>query len=291
MDSNITPVIANAEDPFMQIAYKVREAFMNLGESLAEFLPKLIIAIIILCVGIIIAKIVRTVLTKILQGLKIDSLTEKAGMQSALAKMGITGSLARLIPKVLSFFIIIFMVKQASDSAGFTDISAFIDTLFAFTPKLITAFLIMVIGIFVGDIIQNATYATLDAKGLDYARTVSKIIFALVFIVFLTVSLSQVGIETELLKATVKILLVGVSLAVALALGLGLKQHASNIVAAVYVRDIYKKGTELEIDGKILQLVGVGPVTTKLLRADGEFIIIPNNTLVTTAIKGKTTVN
>lgn len=287
MDSNITPEAASSEKPFTQIAYKVKEAFMNLGESLAEFLPKLIIALIILCVGVIIAKIIRTLLTKVLQGLKIDSLTEKAGMQSALAKMGVTGSLATLIPKVLGFFIIIFMVKQASDSAGFSDISAFIDTLFAFTPKLITAFMVMVIGIFVGDIIQNATYATLDAKGLDYANSVAKIVFSLVFIVFLTVSLSQVGIETELLKATVKILLVGVSLAIALALGLGLKQHASNIVSAVYVRDIYKKGTELEIDGKSLKLVGVGPVTTKLLREDGEFVVIPNSTLVTTTIKGK----
>ena len=224
-----------------------------------------------------------------LQGIKIDSLVEKAGMESALSKMGVSGSLATLIPKIFSFFIIIFMIKQASVSAGFADISSFIDTIFAFTPKLITAFLIMVIGIFVGDLIQNATYATLDAKGLDYAGTVSKIIFALVFIVFLTVALSQVGIETELLKSTVKILLIGISLAIALALGLGLKQHANNIVAAVYVRDIYNKGTEIEIDGKALKIVGVGPVTTKLAQEDGEFVILPNSTLVTTTIKGKKT--
>lgn len=277
-----------AASPFTQIVDAVKEAFLDLGKQLANFIPNVIIALIILCVGILLAKIIRTVLTKFLQGIKIDSLTEKAGMQSALAKMGVTGSLATLIPKIISAFIIIFMVKQAAVSAGFTDITNFIDTLFAFTPKLITAFLIMVIGIFVGDIIQNTTFNALDAKGLDYANSLSKIVFALIFVVFLTVSLSQVGIETELLKSTVKILLVGVSLALALALGLGLKDHANNIVAAVYVRDIFRRGTEVEVDGKVLKIMGVGPVTTKLQREDGEFVVMPNSTLVTTTIKGRT---
>jgi len=287
METQTTSDTIVAVNPLIQITDKVKESFINLGGSLAEFLPKLIIALIILCIGVLLAKIVRTLLTKILQGVKIDSIMEKAGMKPALAKMGVTGSLATLIPKILGIFIVVFMIKQASASAGFTDISNFIDTLFAFTPKLITAFLVMVVGIFVGDIIQNATYGALDAKGLDYAGSLSKIVFALVFIVFLTVSLSQLGIETDLLKATVKILLVGVSFAIALALGLGLKQHANNIVAAVYVRDIYKNGTELDIDGKQLKIMGVGPVTTKLQSESGEFVVIPNSTLVTTTVKGK----
>jgi len=216
---------------------------------------------------------------------------ESTGIQGALSKMGITGSLAVNIPKFVSFFIIIFMVKAAADAAEFDDASNFIQTIFAFTPKLITAFLIMVIGMFVGDIIQTTVFNTLDAKGLDYAKSVSKIVFALVFIVFLTVSLSQVGIETELLKSTVKILLVGVSLAIALALGLGLKEHAGNIVAAVYVRDIYRQGVAIDIDGDALKIVGIGPVTTKLQKENGDFVILPNSALVTTKVKGRASQN
>ena len=144
----------------------------------------------------------------------------------------------------------------------------------------------MVIGLFVGDMIQIAVFVALDAKGLDYANTLSKLVFGLIFIVFLTVSLSQVGIETELLKSTVKIILLGVSFALALALGLGLRQHAANVVAAVYVRDIYKKGVKIEIDGKLLQIMGIGPVTTKLQNEEGDFVIIPNTDLVTTKVKG-----
>lgn len=258
-----------------------------MAKGMAEFFPQLIIAIIILCVGIIFAKIVRATLTKILTGIKLDSIAEKSGIQDILSKMGIKGSLSALIPKLLGYFIIIFMIKAAADSAKFTDVSNFIGTIFAFTPRLITAFLIMVIGMFVGDIIQKTIFNTLDERGLDYAGTLSKIIFGLVFIVFLTVALSQVGIETELLKDSVKILLIGVSMAIAISLGLGLKDHAHNIVAAIYVRDIYRNGSSIEIDEELHTIRGTGPITTKLQKDNGEFVILPNSFLVSQKIKGK----
>ncbi len=274
-------------NPLMQVAESLKSAFLEMGLGMVNFLPKLLVAIIILCVGIILAKVVRSVTAKILQGIKIDTLTEKSGVQPALAKMGVKGSLAELIPKLLGFFIIAFMVKTSADAAGFTDVSDFINSIFAFIPKLITAFLIMVVGVFVADVLQNAVFNALDEKGLDYANILSKILLGLVIVVFLTVALSQIGIETELLKDTVKILLIGVSIAIALALGLGLKSHANNIVAAVYVRDIYRQGSSIEIDGDLLTIKGTGPVTTKLQKENGEFVVIPNSELVSTKIKGR----
>ena len=270
----------------MQIVDAIRQSFVKLGMDIGLFFPKLIIAIITLCIGVIMAKIIRTIASKVLISINIDALCERSGLKNALGKVGVTKDLAIILPKAMHFLIVIFTIKLASDSAGFEDISAFLNQIFAFAPKLSMAFIIMVIGIFVGDMIQIAVFSTLDAKGLDYANTLSKLVFGLVFIVFLTVSLSQVGIETDLLKSTVRIVLLGVSLALALALGLGLKQHATNIVAAVYVRDIYKKGVKIEIDGKLLQIMGIGPVTTKLQNEEGDFVILPNTDLVTKKVKG-----
>ena len=278
-----------SNNPFLNILHTVLESFEKMGQDFASFFPNLVIAIIFVCLGVVLAKLIRGTLTKILESIKIDTLLESSGIQPTLAKMGIKGSLAVTIPKAVGYFIIVFMIKAAADSAGFNDIANFLASIFAFAPKLITAFLIMVVGMFVGDIIQNTVYNTLDAKGLDYATSLSRIVFGLVFIVFLTVSLSQVGIETELLKDSVKILLLGVATALALALGLGLRNHASNIVAAVYVRDIYRQGTTLEIDGDELTIRGVGPVTTKLQKDSGEFVILPNSDLVSTKIKGRST--
>jgi len=70
-------------------------------------------------------------------------------------------------------------------------------------------------------------------------------------------------------------------------LGLGLKSHANNIVAAIYVRDIYRQGSSIEIDGELLTIKGTGPVTTKLQNDNGDFVVLPNSELVSTKIKGR----
>lgn len=285
--TDTSPLTEASSNPFILVLESLKNAFVEMGEDMVTFTPKLVVALVILCIGIILAKIIRSITNKILEGIKIDKLVEKSGIQGALSKMGVKGSLAVLIPKLLGFFIIIFMIKAAAESAQFTDVSEFIGTIFSFIPRIITAFIIMVIGVFVGEIAQNTVYNTLDERGVDYASSLSKVILGLVIVVFLTVALSQIGIETELLKDTVKIILLGVALALALALGLGLKSHANNIVAAVYVRDIYSQGSSIEIDGELLAIKGTGPVTTKLQKENGEFVVLPNSELVSTKIKGK----
>ena len=78
------------------------------------------------------------------------------------------------------------------------------------------------------------------------------------------------------------------ALALALALGLGLKTLASNIVSGVYAKDLYKVGTEIHYDERPAKVAGVGPVTTKLTRDDGSFLIVPNTLMVTAVIRGRT---
>jgi len=281
---NITEKSAN---PLVKIGTSLKESFVELGKDLANFTQNLIVAIIIILLGILIAKVLKGMTNKVLRGIKVDEIAEKSGIKSTLAKMGIKDEISTFVPKLLGLFILVFMIKVAADTANFTDISDFLAIVFGFIPKVVTAFIIMLIGMFVGEIIQNTIYNTLDAKGVDYAGSLSKIAFGLAFIIFLTVALSQLGIETELLKDSFKIIVAGVAIALALALGLGLKGHANNIVAAVYVRDIYRQGSSIEIDGELLTIKGTGPVTTKLQKDNGEYIVIPNSELVTKQVKGK----
>ena len=100
-------------------------------------------------------------------------------------------------------------------------------------------------------------------------------------------ALNQLGIETELLNASVKILLSGVALALSICLGLGLKGLACNIVSGVYARDLYQVGTQIEYQDELVRVAGVGPVTTKLQRADGGFILVPNESLLNQSVKGR----
>lgn len=278
---------ASAGEFFHHVVESVKNAFIEMGEELGAFLPKAVIAIILLAAGLILAKLLRAVLGGAFKRIKLDDALNKVGVGPLFAKMGVTSKPSVFIPKVIYWVFLLFMIKVAAEAAGITDISEIILAILAFSPKVLVAIIIMLVGFIVSDLVSNAVRRALENLGLDYAPTVGKVCFGFIFILFLTVALPQLEIETELLNATVKIILGGIAVALALSLGLGLKGLANNVVSGVYARDLYKVGTEIEYDGEEAKVAGVGPITTKLVRKDGGFIIIPNQALVNEKIRGR----
>ncbi len=261
--------------------------FTGMWEGIVNSLPNVIGGAAILIVGVFVAKFLRQLVGKTLEQLQFDSLLEKAGIAAIFGRLGLKGSPTEIIAKGIFWIVILFVVKNTADSLGVEDITALIDRIMAFLPKVMTAGIIMLVGFMVADLIQSAVRTALEAVGLEYAKTLANILFGFVFVLVLTVALSQLEIETELLNASVKIILGGVAAALAICMGLGLKRLANSIVSGVYARDLYVVGTEIEYHGENVKVAGVGPVTTKLQRLDGGFIIVPNEDLINQAIRGR----
>jgi len=269
------------------IVEPIKEAFVKMWLDIVGFFPKIIGGIAVFLVGYIVAVFLRKLIATTLTGIKFDDILDKAGVSAILSKVGMKSSASLLLAKVVFYLVILFIVKATANFIEMTDVVDLIDSIIAFLPKAITSALIMLVGFMVADMIQNAVRSTLEAFGLDYAKVLANIIFGFVFVLVLTVALSQLGIETELLNDSVKIILGALGLAAAISLGMGLRSLAKAVVSGVYARDIYKVGTEIEFDGEIAKVAGVGPVTTKLQRLDGGFIMVPNDELVLKSVKGK----
>jgi len=245
------------------------------------------LAVILLIIGFIIAKIINFVVRTAFKRLGLDDLIEKSGLTAVLSRFGISGSIGELLAKLLFWFLMLGVIKIAVDMVGIKDLSLIIERVTAFLPKILIAAIILLVGFLVADIVQKATQKSLEAVGLDYAKTLAGLLFGFIAIIVLTVALSQLGIQTELLNAAVKIILMAVAIATGLSLGLGLKGHAGNIVSGVYARDLYQVGTEVEFEGELFKVSGVGPLTTKLQKADGSFMMVPNDCLISQEVKGR----
>ncbi len=272
---------------FPQLFSEIKNALIENGTAIGVFLPKIIIAIVLLIIGGIIAKLVRSFLKVTFKKINLDGISEKAGISQVLGKAGLKTGISEMIPKLIYGVILLFVIKMAAETAQIKDIVDVITSIIAFLPKVITASLILLIGFMVADMVQNVVQNALENVGVDYAKSLAMILFGFIFVIVLTVALSQLGIETELLKDSVKIILGGIAVALALALGLGLKKLAGNVVSGVYARDLYQVGTEIELNGELHKVAGVGPVTTKLTRQDGGFVILPNSRLIGEEVRGR----
>ncbi|MFP3681968.1 mechanosensitive ion channel family protein, partial [Pseudomonas sp. SIMBA_041] len=76
----------------------------------------------------------------------------------------------------------------------------------------------------------------------------------LVIIISISVAISQLEVKTDLLNHVIVIVLITVGLAVALAMGLGSREIAGQILAGIYVRELYQVGQQVrvgEVEGQI----------------------------------------
>lgn len=102
----------------------------------------------------------------------------------------------------------------------------------------------------------------------------------MVIIISISVAIGQLEIKTDLLNNVIAIVLISVGLAVALALGLGSRDIASQIIAGIYVRELYEVGQDVRIGDIEGQIEEIGTVKTTLLDANGELVSVANRILL-----------
>jgi len=119
-----------------------------------------------------------------------------------------------------------------------------------------------------------------EGVGIDYSAGLGRIAQGLVIIISISVAISQLEVKTDLLNHVIVIALLTVGLAVALALGLGSREIAGQIIAGIYVRELYQVGQQVQIGDTEGQIEEIGTVKTTLLTDEGELVSFSNRILL-----------
>ena len=120
------------------------EGFQRSFEQGIELLPKVGYFLLILILGILVAKVVQKILTKVLQKVGFDQLVERGGVKQALSKSKYDA--AGILGKIVYYFIFLLVLQAAFDVFGTGNgVSLFLARIVAFLPNLFVAVLILVI--------------------------------------------------------------------------------------------------------------------------------------------------
>jgi len=146
-------------------------------------------------------------------------------------------------------------------------------------PKVFGAALILLAGLLLSHLVNGVVRGAAESMGVDYASGLGRFVQGLLVIITVSLAIGQLQIETALLNMVIGIVLITFGGAAALALGLGSKQTVSQIIAGIYVRELYEVGDRItvgELEGSIEE---IGTVKTSILTDDGQLVSIANNTL------------
>ena len=264
-------------DPWSQ---SLLGAMSALWQPIAAFIPRLFGALLLVAVGFVVAKLLDTLLSKVLAKLGLDRLVAGTGATKLLGRAGIRMPISALIGKIVYWFVLLIFLVSAAESLGLARVSATLDMLALYVPKVFGAGLILLVGILLAQLVNGLVRGAAESVGLEYSAGLGRIAQGLVIIIIISVAIGQLEVKTELLNYVIAIALISVGLAVALAFGLGSRELVSQILAGIYVRELYEVGQRVRIEELEGSIEEIGTAKTLLLTDEGELISVANRVLL-----------
>jgi hypothetical protein len=198
--------------------------------EMASFVPKLLAALLLLFIGWMVAKLVRTAIVHLLKIMHFDTLAEKSGIEAFLRQGNLEISLSTLIASLVYWLAILIVIVTVSNSLGLHMVADLFNKVVLYLPNVIVAIIVLVLGSLLARFINRAVFAYLKNIGVDGALTISTISEYAVLIFVFFVALEQLQIGTQLLTAAFQISFGAVGLAFAIAFGLGGKDWAAGVI-------------------------------------------------------------
>ncbi len=190
------------------------DALNDALRSIALFVPKLLAFIVILVIGLILAKLIGKAIDAVLEKVGFDKAVERGGIKKALAKSEYDAS--SIVGKLVYYTLMLFVLQLAFGVFGPNPISELLAGIIAFLPKAIVAIILVVIAAAVATAVRELISNSLG--GLSYGKTLANIAGVFILGLGIIAALNQVGIATTVttpiliavLTAVVGVIVVGV---------------------------------------------------------------------------------
>jgi flagellar biosynthesis protein FliQ len=195
-----------------------------------EFLPRILLAVVIVVVGWMVAKMVRFAIVKGLRAVNFNVLTERAGMDTFLRDGGIRADTSEILALLFYWLVILASLVIGFNLLGLEYITDLLGRVVWFLPKVMVALLILAFGAYFARFIGNAVIAYCRNVHLQDGDILGRLAQYAILAFVVLIALDQVDVGGDIVRQTFLIVLAGVVLALALAFGIGGKDWAAEML-------------------------------------------------------------
>lgn len=206
-------------------------SFQNLWVGVINFVPNLVVAIVILVVGWLIGALLGRAVWQIFKALKVDEALRRAGFESALRRGGMDLDSGAFVGALVKWFIVVVFLVAAFDVLGLSQVNLFLqEVVIGYLPRVIAAALVLLVGGVVGDVSGRVVLTAAKTAGVSSAHFASAIAKWAVWVFAILVALSQLGIATAFSQTLFTGVVIAVSLSLGLSFGLGGQEAAARYI-------------------------------------------------------------
>lgn len=183
-------------------------------------IPNVLKAIVIIAIGIFIARLVAKLLETVLAGVGADTLIEK-----------ITGTpsknivLSKAIGTVLQYVLVIIFLVQGVNALNLPVLTSVGTAIIAYMPAVLAAIIIFAIGIFAANTAEAALVKKFpESKGVVITAK------AAIYVLVAFLALSQLGVAKTIVETAFVLIVAAVCVAFAIAFGVGGRKFAADML-------------------------------------------------------------
>lgn len=252
--------------------------FQTLINQFVDFVPKLVGALVVLLIGILVAKTTAAIVSRVLKKVGFDKIGARLNDIDFIQQLQTEIKLSEIVAQVLYYFILLVFITAAAETLGISAITGMVLSLVNFIPKVVAAAIMLQIGILVADALKKAVITLCQTFKVASGKLLGMIVFFFFLIITIISALGQAGINTELLESSFNLLIGGLIFAFAVGYGIASRDVMANILSSFYSKDRFREGQIIQIDDVKGAIVSID--STSLTLQTGETTtIFPLQTL------------
>ena len=205
-------------------------ASINVGLiTLAGFVPKFVLGLIILLVGIIIASILKQVVLELFKALRVESFLKKYGVPEAKDEFSWSGILAEIV----RWFVIIIFLLPTADVWGLPRVDLVLSQVLLYLPNVFVAVILTMVGFVFARLAHDVILASTKGLSAEISRTVATITRWAISTFVILAALNQLGVASDLIRILFTGFVAMLAIAGGIAFGLGGQSSAKDVVEGI----------------------------------------------------------
>lgn len=267
----------------VDIMEPIQNSLSEFGTTIANAVPNIIAALILLGIGYLVGKIAGWVVSKVIKTLNIEKYWNQSAVGKAASRSG--WSMPKIFGTATKWFIYLFFIAAAVNVLQFTQVSQAINNVWLWVPNIIAFLIVLVIGSLIADFVGSYLQNELPKRGIIGGKIIGLAMTGILYAIVLTVAVTQLGIGETILNNVITALVWGMAAALAIGFGVGLayglkEAIPSFIKGSTTIQPTLKKGQKISYKDHTGTIQEVGAFSVILKDEHGKTIVLPTKNMM-----------
>jgi small-conductance mechanosensitive channel len=198
----------------------LKQVYSNLVHMIADFLPRFLVMLIIIAIGLLVAFVLKYILRALLSLTKLDRVSEEAGASRVL-RMAHLPAMTELLSRSIFWVTWLGFILVGLSVLGVAGLQEQISRLFRFLPEVFVAILILFLGAVIANFLSRTALLAAVNAGHPSAKILSWSIRFVIWILAVSMTLEELGLARQTVISAFSIVFGASMLGLAIAFGLG----------------------------------------------------------------------